>query len=79
MRFFGLFRAKMTTIGIQDPKLIVTNYYQQLLAQLFKSPPALSMSTPEAPMVGLRVDNLSRYFLLIIYLIRKNKSVSSLF
>ena len=32
MRFFGLFRAKMTTIGIQNPKLIVTNDYQQFLA-----------------------------------------------
>ena len=29
--FFGLFRAKMTTIGIQNPKLIVTNDYQQFL------------------------------------------------
>ena len=29
---FGLFRAKMTTIGIQNPKLIVTNDYQQFLA-----------------------------------------------
>ena len=28
---FGLFRAKMTKIGIQDPKLIVTNNYQQFL------------------------------------------------
>ena len=33
MRFFGLFRAKMNTIGIQNPKLIVTNDYQQFLAQ----------------------------------------------
>ena len=32
MRFFGLFRAKMNTIGIQNPKLIVTNDYQQFLA-----------------------------------------------
>ena len=31
MRFFGLFRAKMTTIGIQNPKIIVTNDYQQFL------------------------------------------------
>ena len=29
MWFFGLFRAKMTTIGIQNPKLIVTNDNQQ--------------------------------------------------
>ena len=33
MRFFGLFRAKMNKIGIQNPKLIVTNDYQQFLAQ----------------------------------------------
>ena len=31
IRFFGLFRAKMTIIGIQNPKLIVTNDYQQFL------------------------------------------------
>ena len=29
--FFGLFRAKMTIIGIQNPKLFVTNDYQQFL------------------------------------------------
>ena len=32
MRFFGLFRAKMNTIGIQNPKVIVTNDYQHFLA-----------------------------------------------
>ena len=32
MYFFGLFRDKMTKIGIQNPKLIVTNDYQQFLA-----------------------------------------------
>ena len=32
MCFFGFFRAKMTKIGIQNPKLIVTNDYQQFLA-----------------------------------------------
>ena len=32
MRFFCLFRAKMNPIGIQNPKLIVTNDYQQFLA-----------------------------------------------
>ena len=32
MCFFGLFRAIKTTIGIQNPKLIVTNDYQQFLA-----------------------------------------------
>ena len=30
MRFFGLFRAKMNIIGIQNP--IVTNDYQKFLA-----------------------------------------------
>ena len=29
---FGLFRARMTKIGIQNPKLIVTIDYQQFLA-----------------------------------------------
>ena len=32
MRFFGLFWAKMTKIGIQNPKLNVNNDYQQFLA-----------------------------------------------
>ena len=32
MRFFGLFWAKMNKIGIQNPKLIVPNDYQQYLA-----------------------------------------------
>ena len=32
MRFLGLSRAKMTTIGIQNLKIIVTNDYQQFLA-----------------------------------------------
>ena len=32
MRFFGLFGAKMTRIGIPNPKLNVTNDYQQFLA-----------------------------------------------
>ena len=29
--FFGLFRAEMTTIGIQNSKLIVKNDYQRFL------------------------------------------------
>ena len=32
MQFFGLFWAKMTKIGIPNPKLNVTNDYQQFLA-----------------------------------------------
>ena len=32
MCFFGLFRAKMTTISIQNPKIIVSINYQQFLA-----------------------------------------------
>ena len=32
MRFFGLFWAKMTKIGIPNPKLNVTNDYQHFLA-----------------------------------------------
>ena len=34
MQFFGLFWAKMTKIGIPNPKLNVTNDYQQFLAHL---------------------------------------------
>ena len=30
--FLGLFRAEMTTIGILNPKIIVTNDYKQFLA-----------------------------------------------
>ena len=30
MRFFGLFMAKMSTIGIQNSKLIVNDYQQFL-------------------------------------------------
>ena len=43
MRFFGLFRAKMTTIGIQNPKIIVTSDYQQFLSlfQIFDVKPEL--------------------------------------
>ena len=36
MRFLGLFRAKMNTIGIQNPKLIVSNDYQQFLAHFVR-------------------------------------------
>ena len=32
MRYFGLFWAKMTKIGIKNPKLIVTNDYQKFWA-----------------------------------------------
>ena len=32
MCYFGFFWATMTKIGIQNPKLIVTNDYQQFLA-----------------------------------------------
>ena len=51
MWLFGHFKAKMTTIGIQNPKLIVTNDYQQFLAnfdwflslfQIFDVKPELS-------------------------------------
>jgi len=57
MRFFGLFRAKMNTIGIQNPKLIVINDYQQFLAHfewflaLFK----ISDVKPELSSVKLKV------------------------
>ena len=57
MRFFGLFRAKMTTIGIQNPKIIVTNDYQQFLAHFdwFLSLFQISYVKPELLPVELKV------------------------
>ena len=57
MRFFGLFWAKMNKIGIQNPKLIVPNDYQQFLAHfewflaLFK----ISDVKPEMSPVELKI------------------------
>ena len=58
MRFFGLFRAKMTTIGIQNPKIIVTNDYQQFLAHFdwFLSLFQISDVKPELLLVELKVS-----------------------
>ena len=57
MRFFGLFRAKMNTIGIQNPKLIVTNDYQQFLAHFewFLALFQISDVKPELSPVKLKV------------------------
>ena len=57
MWFFGLFRAKMTKIGIQNPKLIVTNDYQQFLAHFdwFLSIFQISDVKPELLPVKLKV------------------------
>ena len=57
MRFFGLFRAKMNTIGIQNPKLIVTNDYQQFLAHFewFLALFQISDVKPELSPVELKV------------------------
>ena len=57
MRFFGLFRAKMNTIGIQNPKLIVTNDYQQFLAHFewFLAYFQISDVKPELSLVELKV------------------------
>ena len=57
MRFFGLFRAKMNTIGIQNPKLIVTNDYQQFLAHFewFLALFQISDVKPELSLVELKV------------------------
>ena len=44
MQFFGLFRAKMNTICIQNPKLIVTNYVWSLaLFQIYDVKPELML------------------------------------
>ena len=57
MRFVGLFRAKMNTIGIQNPKLIVTNDYQQFLAHFewFLALFQISDVKPELSPVELKV------------------------
>ena len=57
MRFLGLFRAKMTTIGIQNPILIVTNDYQQFLAHFerFLALFQISDVKPELSQVELKV------------------------
>ena len=59
MQFLGLFRAKMkmTTIGIQNPKLNVTNDYQQILAHFdwFLSLFQISYVKPELSPVELKV------------------------
>ena len=57
MWFFGLFRAKMNTFGIQNPKLIVTNDYQQCLAhfELFLAVFQNSDVKPELLLVKLKV------------------------
>ena len=57
MQFSGLFRAKMTTIGIQNQILIVTNDYQQFLAHFdwFLSLFKFSDVKPEMLLVKLKV------------------------
>ena len=58
MRFFGLFWAKMTKIGIQNPKLIVTNDYQKFWAHFdwFLSLFQISDVKPELSPVELKVS-----------------------
>ena len=57
MCFFGLFWAKMTKIGIPNPKLNVTNDYQQFLAHFewFLSLFQISDVKPELSLVKLKV------------------------
>ena len=57
MQLLGLFRAKMNTIGIQNPKLIVTNDYQQFLAHFewFLALFQISDVKPELSPVELKV------------------------
>ena len=58
MHFFGLFRAKMATIGIQNLKLIVTNDYQQFWTHFdwFLSLFQISDVKPELSPVELKVS-----------------------
>ena len=64
MCFFGLFRAKMTNIGIQNPKLIVTNDYQQFLAYFdwFLSIFQISDVKPELLPVKLKVHKNGNFW-----------------
>ena len=64
MWFFGLFRAKMTTIGIQNPKIIVTNDYQQFLAHFewFLALFQISDVKPELSLVELKVCKNGIFF-----------------
>ena len=57
MRFFGLFRAKINTIGIQNQKLIVTNDFQQFLTHFewFLALFQISDVKPELSPVELKV------------------------
>ena len=57
MQFFGLFRAKMDTFGIQNPKLIVTNDFQQFLTHFewFLALFQISDVKPELSPVELKV------------------------
>jgi len=77
MWFFGLFRAKMAKIGIQNPKLIVPNDYQQFLAyfdwflsifQISDVKPELLAATRDAfrmlPHVGL--NHLIKHMMLVV-------------
>ena len=78
MCFFGLFRAKMNTIGIQNQKLIVTNDYQQFLAHFewFLALFQISDVKPELSPVELKVckngifwaKNLFQKFFLSLFL-----------
>ena len=58
MCFFGLFWAKMTKIGIQNSKLIVTNDYQKFWAHFywFLSLFQISDVKPELSPVELKVS-----------------------
>ena len=58
MQFFGLFWAKMTKIGIPNPKLNVTNDYQQFLAHFewFLSLFQISDVKPELLPVELKLS-----------------------
>ena len=58
MRFFGLYCAKMTKIGFQNPKLIVTNDYQKFWAHFdwFLSLFQISDVKPELSLVELKVS-----------------------
>ena len=57
MWFFGLFRAKMNTIGIPNQKLIVTNDFQQFLTHFewFLALFQISDVKPELSPVELKV------------------------
>ena len=81
MRFFGLFWAKMTKIGIPNPKLNVTNDYQQFLEHFewFLSLFQISDTKHELLLVKLKLHRAGRVAFFTICLVNLIQIVSKNF